>query len=247
MPIGILYPFRLLSSQGTIGFIILAGIGLDALYTATNKTVERISGAKRHILLLTFILLSYLVILAPSINFHDNNMHLEISDSQLTAIFEGKERRPEYITSAGIYDDGLLKDLSSCIERHSNKNTFIWSNYRYITGILWCSTQRPALSNMLLEVNLKNRNLNLSDGSLLILIDEPRGEFSKIYEKVRSDFSIVETFKKEGTDIYILKNKNTHTKQALTPLKPLISTPYLFMVIFVYIAVVVLSVKHKSY
>jgi len=247
MPMGILYPFRLLSSQGMIGFIILASIGLDNFYTTMDNTVEKISGTKRHILLLTFILLSYLIILAPSINFHENKMRLEISDSQLTAIFEGKERRPEYITSTGIYDDGFLKDLSSCIKRHSNKNTFIWSNYRYITGILWCTTQRPALSNMLLEINLKNGILNLSDGSLLIVIDEPRGEFSKIYKKVSPNFSIIETFKEEGTDIYILKNKNTHTKQALAPLKPLIYTPYLFMMIFVYIAVVALSIKHKSH
>lgn len=246
MPMGILYPFRLLCSQGMIGFIILASIGLDKLYTAMNSVVERISGTKRHILLLIFILLSYLIIFAPSINFHSKNMHLEISDSQLTAIFEGKERKPEYITSAGIYNDGLLEELSYYIKKHSNENTFIWSNYRYITGMLWCVTQRPALSNMLLEINSKKYEPDLANGSLLIIIDEPKGEFKKIYEKVKSNFYIVENLKKEGTDIYILKNKNTHTKQALTPLKPLIYTPYLLMMIFVYIAVVVLSVKHKS-
>ncbi len=246
MPIGILYPFRLLCSQSMIGIIILASIGLDKLYAAMDNTVEKISGTKQHILLLTFILLSYLVILAPSINFHGDNTHLEISDSQLTAIFEGKESKPEYITSAGIYDDGLLKKLSSYIEIYSDKNTFIWSNYRYITGMLWCVTQRPALSNMLLEVNPKNRILNLSNGSLLIVIDEPKGEFNKIHKKVKSDFYIVEKLTKEGVDIYILKNKNRDTKQVSASIKPLIYTPYLFMMVFAYIAVIVLSVKYKD-
>jgi len=247
IPMGILYPFRLLSSQGMVGFIILSGIGLDSLYTAAGNRLNKISSLRHYIPFLTFILLSYLVIFAPSINLHKKNMHIEISDSHLTAMFEGKEGLPENITSTGIYDDDLFQKLSSYIDRYSNKNDFIWSNYRYITGMLWCEAQRPSLSHMLLEINPKDKRLNLSNASLLIIINKPKDEFKKIYKKVKSIFSVVGTFKKEETDIYILKNKNTHTRQMLKPINPLIYTPYLFIMVFAYITVVGLSVKHKSY
>jgi len=245
VPMGLSYPFRLLSSQGMIGFIALAGIGLDRLYTIMDRGLKNISRARGYAGFLMFVLLSYLIIFAPSINLHNNKPHLEISDSQLTAIFEGKERKPEYITSAGIYNDSLLKELSSYINTHADKDTFIWSNYRYIAGMLWCITQRPSLSHMLLEVNLKDSELNLSNASLLIIIDGPKGEFRRINKIVKSDFNIVETLKKEGVDIYILKNKNAETKQIFSTAKPFILTPYLFMILCVYIATIAFSAKHK--
>jgi len=245
MPMGILYSFRLFSSQGMIGFIVLAGIGLDSLYTTMGNTLKKTSAAKRYLSLSTLILLLYLIIFAPGINFYKDKIRLELSDSQLTAIFEGKEGRPEYIISSGIYDNNLFKKLSSYVNRYSEKGEFIWSNYRYITGILWYMTQRPSLSHMLLEINPKDRRLNLSDGSLLIIVDEPKGEFKRISKITKSNFSIMGTFKKEGADIFILKNSNLSAKQTFSITKPLICTPYLFVILCAYLVAIVLYNRYK--
>ncbi len=243
MPMGILYPFRLFSSQGMIGFIILAAIGLDSLYTTVDNALKKNRAAGRYLPFFTLVLLLYLIIFAPSINLHKNDIRLELSDSQLTAIFEGKVRRPEYIISSGMFNSDLFKELSSYINKYSDNGEFIWSNYRYITGILWCVTQRPSLSHMLLEIKPKDRRLNLADGSLLIIIDEPEGEFKRISKIIKSCFSIVGTFKKEGTGIYILKNKDS--EQAFSIADPLISTPYLFIILCVYLIAIVLCGKNK--
>lgn len=244
LPMGILYPFRLIVSQGMAGVIPFAAIGLDAIYSAANSRLRTSPTAKKYVPFFLVVTLLYLIIFAPSINFFKGNAHFEVSDSQLTALFEGKEQDINHLTSTGIYDDTFFKELSFYVDKYSEKGEFIWSNYRYIAGILWCITQRPSLSYMLLEVNPKTERPDLSDASLLIVIDVPEGIFKKIYKKVKCDFYAAEKLKQQNTDIYILKNRNQGLKEIHASPKPLLGLPWLFAVICAYITAIIFCYRH---
>ncbi len=246
LPMGILYPFRLISSQGMTGLIIFAGIGLDYSYKTLCDILSKKDPAKKYMSFSLAVILLYLIFFSPSISFFKKNIHFNPSDSQLTSIFEGKERKPEYVTSTGIYNDLFFKRLALEVNKHTDSGQPIWSNYRYITAILWCITQRPAVSHTLLEISLKNETLNLDRACLLIVIDKPGGELKRVQKRTGHDFYIAENFKHGGVNIYLLKNKRRHINYTSANIKPVITARYLFIMLFIYMIAITLSCRHKK-
>ena len=208
IPIAFFYPFRFLSVQGMTGILIFAGIGLDGIYAAIYKKLWQSEILKKYASFFLVILLLYLIFFAPSLSIRKGGLHLKKADSFVSSVFEGKERSPEYILSSAIYNDEFFNNLANIIKRNSMKGDFIWSNYRYVAGILWPLTERRTLSHMLIEVKSKKGKINLNNAELLIIIDEPEHEFKRIYLSVRDTFYPVEKLKVEDFSIYILKKRN---------------------------------------
>ena len=222
-PMALLYPFRFFCVQGMLGFLIFAGIGLERSYSLINEKLRKNETARKYTVFFIMVLLSYLTFFAPSIHKSKDGVNLKISDSLLTSIFRGKERKPEYLLSSSMFGESFFNGLTHYVNEHSEKGEFTWSNYRYVAGILWTLTGRPTLSYMLREIQNKKAPPSIYKAGLLIIIDEPKGEFRKIYNKVRGFFEPVGVEREENTDIYILINKNLSMVDRYKAPKPLIS------------------------
>lgn len=241
IPMGLSYPFRFFCAQGMAGFLILAGIGLEKFYSLIDKDLRRNKTARKYTVFFLAVLLLYLIFFAPSLFLDKNGVNFKISDSLLTSIFEGKERKPEHILSSNISDKRFFNRLAGYVKKHTEKGEFIWSNYRYITGILWAMTERPSLSHMLREIRNKKASVNIRQAGLLIIIDEPQGEFLKIYNRIKDSFKTEMVEKEEGTDIYILINKNLPAIARYKIPAPIISTNLAYILLAVYVLSIIYS------
>lgn len=248
IPMSLFYPFRFLCAQGMVGFLIFSGIGLEKFYSSIDKNLRKNKTARKYTVFFLVVLLLYLIFFAPSISLDKNGIDFKISDSLLTSIFEGKERKPEYILSSGMSSKRFFNRLAKYVENYSKKGEFIWSNYRYIAGILWTLTERPSLSHMLREIQPKIARSNIHNAALLIIIDEPKGEFRKIYNRIKGYFKTVGVEKEEDTDIYILMNKDVSMIATYKVPKPLIGTnlAYILLVIYIFSIIFLMALSYKK-
>lgn len=241
IPISLFYPFRFFCAQGMVGFLIFAGIGLEKFYSLIEKKIRRNEAARKYVLFFLAVLLLYLIFFAPSIHINGNSINFNLSDSILTSVFEGKEREPAKLLSTGIYSRGFFNLLADYIKKYSNQGEFIWLNYRYLAGMLWAVTERPSLSCMLRDMQNKKTPSNIRSAALLIIIDEPRGWFDSISNKIKDDFKIAGVEKREDTDIYILINKNLPMIARYKIPTPLISTGLAYILLAIYVFSIIYS------
>jgi len=239
IPLGIFYTFRLLCAQGMVGIIALAAIGIDRSYDLCCRYLASGENLKKYRPFFLLILLGYLLFFSPSIFFYKKDINFKISDSLPTSLYEGKERGLEQPLSLSIYSKPFLKSLAKPVEDYSDRGEFIWSNYRYIAGMLWPYTKRPTLTHMLLELSYKKHTLNIHNAALLIIIDEPTGTFNSIYRRLKGHFKIVGNEKNEGTNIYFLANQNRHfiSKFNIPKIAVKAELAYLLLLLYIYAAI----------
>lgn len=247
IPMGLLYPFRFLCAQGMVGFLIFAGMGLEKFYSLIDKKIRRNEAARKYTVFFLAVLLLYLIFFAPSIHINGSSINFNLSDSILTSAFEGKERSPDKVLSTGIYNRSFFNLLADYTKRYSEPGEFIWSNYRYLAGILWAMTERPSLSYLLGEIQSKKTPANIHNAGLIIIIDEPKGEFSKIYHKIKKYFEIVGFEKWEDTPLYILINKNKPlvAKYKVPPPLMVSGAAYILLTIYSFFIIISLTVYLK--
>jgi len=245
IPLGFFYTFRLLCAQGMVGIIAFAAIGIDRSYNSCCRYLSSGKNLKKYRPFFLPILLGYLLFFSPSIFFYKKDVNLKISDSLPLSLYEGKERGLEQPLSLSIYGKSFLKQLAKYVGNYSDKGEFIWSNYRYVAGMLWPYTKRPTLTHMLLELSYKKYSINIHNASLLIIIDEPIGTFNNIYRKLKGYFKIVGNEKYEDTDIYFLANQNRQFVSKFNIPKIVVKAElaYLLLLLYIYAAIKIRGVR----
>jgi hypothetical protein len=241
-PMLALYPFRFFSAQGMLALLIFSGIGLNRAY---RITVSKMSGhkiLKKYKGLFAATLLSYLTFFAPSVEFHNKSIRLEISDSLVTSLFEGKE--PGNILSTGLYDEKKLDMLSRHVKRHSQKGEFIWSNNRYLGGLIAARTGRPAISGMLLEIQPKERTCDALDARILIIIDENGNAPAIADNDILNSMDLIDEIGLEGATIRFYRNSSPGFTGPRKIPKPFIDSATALILLIAYgLAAIVLHKK----
>jgi hypothetical protein len=236
--IGPTYPFRLLCSQGMAGILIFAGIGLEGFYETIDKRIRKMNYPKKYPLFFFIVLLGYLLFIAPSINFYKYKerprVNFKISDSFPNYIFQASSNSLDYPLTLSMFDKDLFESLDASIKRYTTKGEFIWTNSRHMEGLLWAMTERPSLSRMLRETDAFVKAKNISNASLLLIIDEPKGEFRRIYNEVKANFIVVEKIIKQDSEIYILKNKSPTSIPTYKIASPVVAFPIGICLLAVY-------------
>jgi hypothetical protein len=241
-PMLLVYPFRFFCSQGMIVLLIFSGIGLSEIYCLAVSKIQENQRLRKYKTFFIATALSYLVFFAPSIEFHNRNITFTMSDSLITSLFEGKE--PGHILSTGLYDKKTIDNLSMYVKQHSKKGEFIWSNNRYLAGIIGIESGRPTISGALLEVQPKDRIHDLFNARVLIIIDDGNtGELVK--HLLRNNFSAVAEEKLQDTKIHVYKNNTSEPLSLQKIPKPIISSQAVFMLLAVYSLAVVISFRKK--
>jgi hypothetical protein len=242
IPMLVVYPFRFFCSQGMIALLVFAGIGLSEIYCLAVSKLQENQGLKKYKIFFFVTSLSYLIFFAPSIEFHNRNITFTMSDSLITSLFEGKE--PGHILSTGLYDKKTIDNLSMYVKLYSKKSEFIWSNNRYLAGIIGTESGRPTISGALLEVQPKDRIHDIHNARVLIIIDDGNtGELVK--HLLKNNFSAVAEEKLQDTAIRVYKN-NTFKPLSLQKIpKPIIGSRVVFILLAVYSLAVIISFRKK--
>jgi hypothetical protein len=241
----VLYPFRFFCSQGMIGLLVFSGIGLEYIHSQVTCRMAKNTKLKQYISFFTIIILSYIILFSPSMEYHDKNIRFKIYDSFAASAFEGTSPESKDILSMGFFDAKVFNELADIVEKHTKKNEFIWSNNRYIAGIIGIMTGRPTLTNMLLEIQPKIKKININNAKLLILVNYQNETPKKISEIIENNFHIITKKNISTMELSLYENNMLPVIKIKYVPRPVINSKIAYIASLIYVLLILYFIKNK--
>ena len=206
----IFYPFRAFTSQFATGIYMFSGIGLTALFDKLNRLLEKFSTIKKYKLLISGSIIFVSILTSFSIIFYNKSIKINNNDSIISTIPFIIYNKPNDVISSNIYDKKDIRSLSKYVYENTKKGEIIWSNYRYLAGLLSIETGRPTATSMLLEVR-PNKKHGLTNVSLVFIIKDNNWHKNIFKNTIEKGFSIVGTEMIDQEILYVMLNKKGKT------------------------------------
>jgi len=204
------YPFRGITSQFATGIYIFSGIGLTAIFDILDRLFYKLGIIKRYRYLILSSMIFISVLMSVSLVSYDSDIKIKNNDSVMNIITFNIYNKSEDIFSSNIYNKKDIELLSEHIYENTEEDNIIWSNYRYLAGLLSIETGRPAATSMLLEVH-PDKKPDVNESTLIFIIKDVDWDKSNLNIKLEENFRTIATEAIDNEVIYIMKNKKGKT------------------------------------
>lgn len=216
------YPYRFISGQGLIGFIFLAGVGLDNLYATIRKYLAKRNPKENQPLLLV-LLIALIIFFSPSVAFKKGKAaRLGILNSTYINLItpvnlEAKSQfRPNNFS---ISSSKFIPELIACIKNNSQSTDIIYSNIELVDAVLASLSNRACAKGMLKEVKPQTKQDPLSDSKLIVWFKYCTNDLDNYLLSLIAQHKLVQI--KETQIAYIYNNPTTKSKAKIP--KPAVS------------------------
>jgi len=216
----ILLPFhkyRFFAAEGLFGFVLLAAIGLDHLYSG-------ISDMKKAVLCLGGVIILFSAV-SPSIYIDYTGAHLRIFNSTLVNAVSAIPGRDQGMAQS-IFFKRFYNKITAVVKRHSAPDDIIYSNLDYFAGAIGVLADRATSNAMLSEMRPYRRFDQPGAASVIVWLKDPEHVNEEPAELIRK-YGLRKISDAELAFIY--KNPNAREKMRIP--RPLVPTGLLFLIL----------------
>lgn len=237
LPLAFKYKFRYLCFQGLIGPILLCSVFMDSLSGNIKQKMRR-NGFIFAVFILFFIF-------SPTIRIQNGNIELDVLGSNFMKLVRQSPNVTNNLDDRNntIYNKKLYGGLVEIIKANSLPDEIIYSDLEWGAGLLAIETSRATSTAMLKEVKPVRDFDPITYAKLIILFREKDGSPNAQGEALAKKYRLSHLRDTELASIYI----NTHTKARRLIPKPLITTPFLFIILFSYLALLIISCRIRMF
>lgn len=211
----LLYPYRYLSGQGTLGIIVLAAVGIE-------HVLAKFAGTKLKIFALVLIL--FCIVCAPSfIKTKDHKLiFLPLNSTPINLIWRNHEiQRGNEQT---LYTRHI-QEIVKIVHDNSAPNDIIYTNLPLVGTMIATMAERSDAGGMLREVSPKNKMDPVLNAKLIIWFKDEQD--TNLRKNIIQRYSLTELFETPMAYIY----RNNSTKAQMHVEKPLISNQWMFIIV----------------
>lgn len=202
----IFYPFRAFTSQFATGVYIFSGIGLTMVFDKLNKLLEKFNIIVKYKYLISGSLIFVSILMSFSIVFYNKTLKISENDSIISIVPFIICNKTNDIISSNIYNEKNILSLSKYIHKYAKKDEIVWSNYRYLAGLLSIKTGRPTGTSMLLEIR-PNKKPNLTKVRLIFIVKDEDWDRSIFKNTIEREFKTIATEIIDQEIISVMINK----------------------------------------
>lgn len=210
--------FRFVNAEGLFGFIPLAAVGIDFIYS-------RIRTVSREIVYLMLIVSAF-VFVSPSVYMDVSGSSIRMFNSTLmnmTSTIPGRDQG----MARSVFFKKYYNKIAAVVQRYSHKDDIIYSNFDYFAGIIGVLADRATSNAMLSEVRPYRDFDPVGAATVIIWLKDPDRVRDEPVELI-SRYGLVKIKDAELAFIY----KNRHAVDRMHAPAPAIPTRVLFFVIF---------------
>jgi len=236
-----LYPYRYISGQGLMGFILLAAVSIDNIYQVIrNFFMSRRNYQTELIFSIAFIVI--LMFLSPSVCFKkmENPRFVIFDSTYLNLISSSKDqfRTNNYSVASSKFISELVKD----IQESSDNDDIIFSNIDFMDTMLGALSNRACSRGMLNEVGPYKKIDPLASSKLVVWFKYYRSDFDKQLAELVAQNKLLKI--KETEIAVIFKNNYAKTKVSIK--NPVVPNKVILIITSVIIIVLVWDLLIKS-
>ncbi len=243
LPMVFNYRFRYFCFQGLLAYVLLCSVFL-------NEACLRIKGRiGKDIFIFGAIILLFFV--SPVLNIGGNTIKADIFGSNLAGQFktfnilkgEQANRLIDKINLRNItvYDYRLFNEIVEIIKDNSDKDDIIYSDFNYAGGGLGAFSGRAISHTMFREIKPFKDSDPVACAKIIILFKEQDGFLGFKSIKLINRYKLEHIADTDLVSIYL--NPSAEGKRNIAP--PVISTPILFAVFFIYVLLLVILSRKK--
>lgn len=231
LPMAVNYRFRLLSAEGLLPVLLIAGAGLEAAYDRFLKSLKPENTGRGGTVMYTAAFAAFFMFFSPSFSMyipldppydnHEFSFHLRDSTAaNLLPAYKG-HTRPFEITLV----DGLVEKWVKIIEDNTSGSDIICSNDAFIGSMLSALSGRASSARMFLEVDEPDVPISeFGSARLTLWTREYNGKFSSDINECIKKFGYTIIHMDEGAAIMVKPDG-----ARACPVKPLIRSPFAFL------------------
>ncbi len=214
-----IHKYRFISAEGLYGFIPLAAVGGEYIYS-------RITSQKKALVFLASVIVLFAV-LSPSIDVENGVFKPRIFNSTVVnTIFS--VQKGEHGMARSVFFKKFYNKVTAVVKRYSAEDDVIYSNFDYFAGIIGVLADRATSNAMLSEIRPFRQFDPVRAAAIIIWLkdpdfikDEPVLLIKKYGLKMIKDTEIA----------FIYKNPRTDGKRQVP--RPLITNNLLFLILFI--------------
>ena len=227
------HPPRFFSGHGLIGFIFLAALALDGIFTGLAAHPKH--GGKATVLPLLLIVL-FFWFAAPLFewNSKEKTARWVWADRTLVATLR-PSGSPFHAKGFTIYFEDEYRRITELIRAHSRADELLWSDFPHAGALLGMLADRATSSGTLAEVKPKIRRNALQDARILVWFKDKNGKPPAKMDGAVQKYHL--TLLEETGMTYVFQNPSPGG--ALQPEKAKIPSAALFMILAVWAVLLV--------
>jgi len=237
----LIYKYRFLCGQGSLGFIFLAAVCVDALY---DKLTQKVSGgviSKSFFYTIFLISIMFFILFAPTISIHKGVAKANFLNSTYLNLV------PDIVSAyraneLSIYFPRLFKDAADIIKKQTKDNDIIYCNEPYIGGLLFILTGRATSTAMLSEVKPFREFDPISSARIICWFRKPDIYYNKQPESIIKRYNLRMISQTEV--LYIYKNPITLAK--MQPVKAVLPNGIIYSILTIMVGMIVYDLRNPK-
>jgi len=234
------YPYRYISGQGLIGFILLAAVGLDNIYQVLQDSfLVRPYYRTGSLLFIAFIVA--LMLFSPAFCFRQgkNTRFILLDSTYLNLISSPRDefRTNNYSIASSKFISELVKD----IQENTDSGDIIFANIDFMDTMLASLSNRACSRGMLSEVGPYNKIDPLRSSQLVVWFKYYRSDLDKQLLELISQNKLLKIKETEIATLF----KNNYTKTKVEIKKPAVPNKVILIIASVILVVLAWDLLFK--
>jgi hypothetical protein len=207
------YPYRYISGQGLLGWVLLSSIGLQRIYESAQASLTRIKQKNIEATFIIALIILFLLI-SPALIFKgDKKVKLDIFNStyiNLVSLEKSAERPNDYSISSSRFIDELIK----IVRKSSQNGDIIFANLNFAGTMISSLSDRADAFGMVREVVPKGKGDPILNAHLIIWFKDYKDSLDKNLTAAVGKYNLE---KISETDIaYIYRNNFAKSKEQVS-------------------------------